>query len=109
MTDREAPTWLTEPCPAWCEREHLEDDHPEDRYHQSAVVQVPVVAGPRAIPMTARLVPLEMTVRIGRHLGERRVWLALEPAEGGAPSLVLSAESGSVLAAAIDEVLAGLG
>ncbi|MBF4563300.1 hypothetical protein ITJ43_14290 [Microbacterium sp. VKM Ac-2870] len=41
---RERPSWLTEPCPSWCQADHQDQDHPDDRYHQSRQVLVSVVA-----------------------------------------------------------------
>ena len=36
-------SWQSEPCPAWCTRRHADDDHPDDRYHDSAPTQVPAI------------------------------------------------------------------
>lgn len=38
------PGWQREPCPPWCVVEHAEDDHPDDRRHVSAGIEVPVMA-----------------------------------------------------------------
>lgn len=43
MTSHESPTWPAS-CPAWCQRDHLPDDHPDDRRHRSEAVTVPAVA-----------------------------------------------------------------
>lgn len=41
MTER--PSWQVEDCPAWCTREHREDDQGSDRDHVSEAEYVPVV------------------------------------------------------------------
>lgn len=91
MTDRSTPTWLDGPCPAWCVRVHLEDDHPEDRYHQSEPSILAGVAGAGdQVPMTASLRPLTLGVRLGRHIGDGGVWLTIESLEAPQPRLVLT-------------------
>lgn len=104
MTAPHTPTWLSEPCPSWCDRAHEDDDHPEDRFHQSAVALVPVIAGPRSVPPNAALEPTELAVRLGRYVGQTQAWVTLAPLEGRTPALVLSAESGRALAEAIRAV-----
>lgn len=93
------PTWLTEPCPPWCVRDHAESDHAEDRYHQSegswvAALMEDATPGP-AVARTTDLV-----VRLVRRLGEATTWVRVEEAEG-ALSLRLSAGSALRLADAI--------
>lgn len=39
------PSWLDHPCPPWCVREHADDDHLEDRRHQSVEELLSVVRG----------------------------------------------------------------
>lgn len=41
---RFSPSWLHESGPRWCVRTHAEDDHEEDRFHQSEPALVPLVA-----------------------------------------------------------------
>jgi hypothetical protein len=71
MDDEHArAVWQSEPCPPWCSGEHHDDDHPDDRYHDSPSVQVPVTvmerdhaAGPgRWIPL-----PGEITIITSQH------------------------------------------
>lgn len=40
-------SWQTEPCPSWCVREHQDDDHPDDRYHDSDTTVVSAVMADR--------------------------------------------------------------
>ncbi|WP_244931823.1 hypothetical protein [Nocardioides sp. W7] len=89
-----APSWSIEPCPPWCVREHREDDHPEDRYHQGEAAQLPVVAGHTdTIPMTATLQAVELTIRQGRHHGHALEWLAIEADDQHSLRLLLTLES----------------
>ena len=98
MTGADAPTWLAEGCPAWCAREHLEDDHPEDRYHHSEPSLVPAVAAAAdTVPVTASLESMTLVVWLGRHVGTSLVWVAVEPAERREPRLVLTEESARAL------------
>lgn len=105
MTSTQTPTWLTEQCPNWCVRDHREEDHPEDRFHQSEAAVVPVVAGDggaRDRPIVAdSLNSTELTVRIGRHIGEAFTWLDMSPTEGRSPAMVLSRDSARSLARSI--------
>jgi hypothetical protein len=97
-----APSWLGEPCPRWCVREHHEDDHPEDRYHQGEASYLPVVAGRTdTIPMTSSLTADELVVRRGRHLGEAVDWLAIESDDLRGLRLLLTVESARTLAAGL--------
>lgn len=105
MTAPQQPTWLAEPCPTWCARAHEEADHPEDRFHQSSVALIAVVAGPRSVPPNALLRPTELSVRLGRYAGQTQTWVTLAPIEGTTPALVLTAESGRTVAEAIQGVL----
>lgn len=102
----ETPSWLVEPCPPWCARDHLESDHDEDRYHQSEASIVPVVAGPGdSVPITASLDDVDLVVRVGRHLSEPRAWVAIEAADRPEPRLVLTVESARSVARHLDEQL----
>jgi hypothetical protein len=105
--DPRPPTWLTEPCPPWCARDHREQDHPEDRYHQSAASIAPVIASTLpTVPLTASLEPIDLVVRIGRYVGDLAEWVAIEPLELVQPRLVLTVESTRQLVRHIDEQLA---
>lgn len=100
--DGGAPSWLREPCPWWCTREHDEDDHPEDRYHRSEASLAPAVAGHTdVLPMTASLEAVEVIVRRGRHVGESVEWLAIESDELQRLRLLLTVESARSLVSAL--------
>lgn len=93
MNGQSGPTWLTEPCPSWCVRDHREDDHPDDRYHQSEPTIVPAIAGDGdAVPATDSLMAVDLSVRVGRHLDDELTWVAIETM-GPGPGMMLSAES----------------
>jgi hypothetical protein len=97
-TSPQTPTWLTEPCPSWCARDHHEHDHPEDRYHQSLPSVVPAVAGSAVnVPVTSSLQALDLVIRLGRYVGEATDWLVIEAAEQREPRLVITADSARLL------------
>ena len=100
------PTWLTERCPDWCTREHVESDHPEDRFHQSEATFVPAIVSVRdTVPVTASLAGLDLTVWIGRYVGDIVEWAVIEPVEQRHPRLVLSVESARALTHGLAEQL----
>jgi hypothetical protein len=104
--ERSRPTWLVEPCPPWCLREHEEADHPEDREHRGAAVRVSVLAsGEDTIPATASLGALDLLVQLHRRVGETLEWVSIEPAEARQPRLALSRESARFLTRALAEVV----
>lgn len=107
MTSDPTPSWLTEPCPAWCRRRHQEQEHPEDRFHQSDPAVVATVAGDAdTIPITDSLTPVDLTVRLGRHVDDSVEWIAIEALESPRPRLVLTTDSARRLAREIAEQLA---
>lgn len=104
------PSWQAAPCPPWCARVHTEEDHPEDRYHQSEPSVVAAVAGRGDdIPVTASLRPVSLAVRAGRYVDGDLTWLVVEPLEQRAPRLVVTAETAGALLLGLQEQLAGLG
>ena len=93
------PSWLDEACPRWCTRDHREEDHPEDRYHQGEPSVFTAVAGSGdGAPPGASLQPMALGVRIGRQVGEERTWLLVEPIDGRRPRAVLSLDAAQALA-----------
>ncbi|KRB77165.1 hypothetical protein ASE01_10485 [Nocardioides sp. Root190] len=95
---RTGPTWLGESCPSWCAREHGEDDHPEDRFHQSEPSLFPAVAGSGdTVPLAASMQAVTLGVRIGRQVGEDRTWLLIESLEHRRPRTVLTHETARAL------------
>lgn len=101
-TSDRRPSWLDEACPAWCAREHHEDDHPEDRQHRSRGIEVAgVVADRDRVTMRQVARGTELVVQRSQHLGGAESWVAISDAEARDPSLEVSAETaerlGSVL------------
>jgi len=104
---REQPTWLREQCPGWCVRVHREDDHPEDRYHQSEGSVLPgVVATHPTIPLTASMEGLDLIIWAGRYVGESDAWLVIEPTERREPRLLVTVETAHGLVKQLAEQLA---
>jgi hypothetical protein len=71
------PSWLAEACPPWCTREHLENDHPEDRRHQSVGSVVSVELTATEIPADAAR-SVELAAYLDQPVGQPRCWLRLE-------------------------------
>lgn len=74
------PSWLSEPCPPWCVADHKETDHPADRVHDSAAVEVPGVILIRVADGDGvRMVPDAVGVYLERcrRVGERQDWVVL--------------------------------
>lgn len=94
MVDTGVPSWLDERCPRWCTRTHLEDDHPEDRYHQSEATLFAARAGAGDdVPLNATLRSLELCIRTGRYVGERETWIVIEALEAARPRLLVTEQS----------------
>ncbi|GAA1527942.1 DUF6907 domain-containing protein [Nocardioides humi] len=105
--DHRRPTWLLEPCPAWCTREHVEDDHPEDRYHSSEASVVPAIATDEdRLPPSASADAVELIVGMTRPVGELIEWVTIEPSLSRQPRLTLTRESAQRLLDALAEQLA---
>jgi hypothetical protein len=103
------PSWQAAPCPPWCAREHTENDHPEDRYHQSEPSIVAAVAGAGdVVPLPSSLRPVSLAVRAGRYADDELTWLVVEPLEARAPRMVLTREAAAALLRGLQEQLTGL-
>lgn len=89
--DLQRPSWQRGPCPTWCSRDHQEDDHPEDRLHQSAGTVIPamVVEDPLATP--PRMRQTELVVLAVQHHEHDTPWIRVEATEDGSPRLALAA------------------
>lgn len=102
-------SWLDGPCPSWCVREHAEDDHPEDRYHQSEPSILPAVAGSGdTVPVTASLRSLTLAARAGRYADDDLTWVVVESLEDQQPRMVLTADTARRLVRALRTQLAAL-
>lgn len=69
-SDQARAAWQSAPCPSWCTQRHHDDDHPDDRYHDSVAVPVASTVMQRdraAGPGQWVEVPAELTVVTSRH------------------------------------------
>lgn len=99
-------SWQAHPCPPWCELEHHDDDHPDDRVHRGAAqhVAVTMTPGPQEhqdVLVTLAEQRLGQDVTIGVEQTEGPLRLSLTP-EGAALlrdalGLTLRAVTGAVL------------
>jgi len=99
------PSWLTEPCPPWCTREHHEDDHPEDRIHQDDGVVIPVVLA-EIDSATMRPTPraVELVIRkVGPIADDRSTWISIQETEGPDNYLLLSEQSAGLVSRTLQE------
>lgn len=76
------PDWLTEPCPAWCDGKHDDQEMVEDRRHHSEYRVVPIIQ-PRERWPRERSRPNtdveadELNVLAFRDVGARETWIAI--------------------------------
>ena len=91
---RGRPSWQADGCPPWCVSEHREDDHPDDRFHDSAPALVPSVLGPDGVAA-------DLLVVTSRRCDTANDWVFVGHPERAAEGLVLSRESARRLARAI--------
>jgi hypothetical protein len=69
------PSWATAPCPAWCEAEHDEDDHPDDREHESKHHDVPGVVRVDESAGTCQGEAATLDVVRHQHVGDHEQWV----------------------------------
>lgn len=69
-------TWARHPCPPWCEVEHHDDDHPDDRVHRGAAQHLTIAWGPESHRTTEEILTLAELPLGGR------VSIAVQQAEG---------------------------
>ncbi|MFI5430064.1 DUF6907 domain-containing protein [Aeromicrobium sp. UC242_57] len=109
QNDSTRANWQTEPCPAWCVRTHQDDDHPDDRYHDSEPTEIPAVFAERdrdAGPGQWTLDAGELTIITSRHVDttETITFVGREDRLGHA--LTLTPDSAARLAHALNRHLA---
>lgn len=96
------PTWLEEKCPEWCTRMHLEDDHPEDRYHQDDGTIVPsIVAVLECRTMRRVAHPEELVIQRSQWPSDPQVWVSVTAMESSTPSLTVAVDCIPLLLAAL--------
>ncbi|WP_416779404.1 DUF6907 domain-containing protein [Microbacterium lacticum] len=106
---RKRLSWLTEPCPAWCRADHHDQDHPDDRFHQSRQILVPVVVPKRvtvedvSASSDHAVEPDEMAVLALLPVGQiSQAWVAVV---GERQFIEVTLESAVRLHAALGEIL----
>ena len=92
-----------ERCPSWCVVDHQPDDHPDDRWHDSASSHVDVIV---RLPGSAEAG--ELTIVTSRRFGEPDEWTFIGEADRNRQRLELSRESAQRLATALTEHLRAL-
>lgn len=98
----------SEPCPPWCIREHHDDDHPDDRYHDSAATRVPVIFAERdhqAGPGRWAHVRGEISIITSRYVGSADVVVFIGREEQPDRQLNLTVEGAARLAEGIQRHL----
>lgn len=96
--------WQSEPCPAWCTQQHRDDDHPEDRFHDSVATRVPMVFAERdheAGPGRWAHTPGEISIVTSRHAETSDVVVFIGRDEHPGQELSLTPEGAARLAVAI--------
>lgn len=82
MPEDERPDWLTEPCPAWCDGEHVDQHLVADRRHHSGYHVVPIIQARGHWP-TARQTRSddveadELNILAFRDVGAWETWVAI--------------------------------
>ncbi len=98
------PSWLNEPCPAWCVRAHAETDPPDDRAHMSDAIEIPVierVTSPTEGGIVYERCATALQIGLHRVVGESETWVYLGDGErrGFEIPLPLARELGHALIA----------
>jgi hypothetical protein len=96
-------------CPPWCGRTHAEDDHPDDRHHQSPAELVAVVSGRPMLEPDDQAHPTSAVVRLVRRTGSDVTWVEVVSEEGPEVRLVVTTESARRLMATLRRLLAQVG
>ncbi|MCX9191961.1 hypothetical protein C3Y87_11140 [Carbonactinospora thermoautotrophica] len=93
------PSWLVEPCPAWCLGGHEEGDHPADRRHWSEELRVPLsLAAPVEIDEGCYR-PEQARAYLEQHVREREPFVCLS--KGDEPAFELTLDEARALAEAL--------
>lgn len=94
---RTIPAWLeADPCPQWCDRDHPEDEHPEDR----PAIYIPVVAATTPPYRGGAPAPAEYLVTIRRYAGRSDTWVYVGDGEDTTRAIEITVESARRLVAA---------
>jgi hypothetical protein len=93
-------------CPGWCRRVHGEQDHPEDRPHQSMAVFVAAVTGRPTLEPDEDARAVSVVVRLVRRLHSELTWVEVLAEESREVRLILTVESARRLVGAVEALLA---
>jgi hypothetical protein len=101
MTNRR-PSWQLDDCPAWCEIDHREEDHPDDRVHRTEAPSVPVIARSRRFDDGLRyeVGAMDFEVGVSRRDGEVETWIYVGGETG--QQIEVTRESAARLLRALD-------
>lgn len=101
-------SWRSEACPSWCVKDHHDDDHPDDRFHDSAATRVPVIFAERdheAGPGRWAHVPGEISIITSQHVESSEVVVFIGREDHVDQRLNLSVEGAARLAEGIERHL----
>lgn len=105
----ERPDWLTEPCPSWCDGEHADQNHPDDRRHHSSYHVVPIIQQASSRDRTQLpgddVEADQLNVLATRRVGARETWVAIANDQ---QKLELTPESARRLHAALGDLIEGI-
>jgi hypothetical protein len=108
--DRHDESSTPDACPAWCARQHMPGDHPEDRLHQSPPRYTVVVASPGSPDPYAAAVTSPMVGRLVQRTDSPEIWVEVVGEEGGvegaAVRIAVTTGSARRLVTMLDELLA---
>lgn len=96
MTATNPPPTHGEHCPIWCVVDHQPDDHPDDRWHDSAMSYVDVVV---RLPDSTEA--SELTIVTSRRFGDVADWTFIGESDSNRQRLELSRESAQRLVTAL--------
>lgn len=98
-------SWTEAPCPAWCQRAHRHDDHPEDRRHQGPAQHLTLRVGSSPPSADGEVRTIEIVVHADRPAESTEDWLRIESAESPDLRLALTAPATRELVRALGAVL----
>lgn len=103
--------WQSEPCPSWCVREHHDDDHRDDRYHDSETTLTPSAFALRdfdAGPGVWQVEMGEIAIVTSKHVETDTVVTFIGRDDRIGHSLTMTPETAAQLAAALTRHVASL-
>lgn len=92
-------------CQVWCRRLHAEDDHSDDRHHQSEAEHAAVLTGSPTLEPDEFAYPVSTVVRLVRRTFSDLTWLEVVSEEGPEVRLVVTTDSARRLLATLGRVL----